>query len=445
MTGEQNAESIAALRADSPARAVPGLGDRYLTADIPPVGGVLKQRPEDFLVEEQPLYEPCGEGEHLYLLVQKRGLATSQVVQLLARHFRVRPSDIGYAGLKDKHALTRQVLSVHAPGKRPEDFPSFEHDRVAILWADLHTNKLRPGHLRGNRFSIRIRAVDMTRAVAAQKVLSRLEAIGVPNLAGEQRFGSRLNNHILGALDLLGDARAMIDELLLPDPAFPNLNAEARQAAARAEWAAAASLFPRTARTELTVLHALARGATPEKAVAAIDHTQRRFWISSFQSSIFNRVLERRIAEGRLGALVEGDLAQKEVNDAVFAVTPQIAADPDTAARLARLEIGPSGPLWGPKMLRAAGRTDEVEREALAETRVSLDDMAAFSDRTRQTITGARRPMRVRLIDPEVEGGVDEHGPYVRCAFELPAGAFATMVMREVMKANPAPTADDPD
>ena len=134
----------------------------YITADVPPVGGVLKQRDEDFFVEEIPLYEPCGEGEHQYLLVEKQGMSTLDLVRLLAKHFGVRREAIGFAGLKDKRAITRQVISVQTPGKTPEDFPMLDHPRARVLWADLHANKLRRGHLAGNRFSIRARGVDRT-------------------------------------------------------------------------------------------------------------------------------------------------------------------------------------------------------------------------------------------------------------------------------------------
>lgn len=415
-----------------------GLHAARLTADLPGVGGVIKQRPEDFLVDEQPQYEPCGEGEHIYLLVQKRGLTTAQAVATIARHFGVRPGDVGYAGLKDKHAVTRQVLSVHTPGRRPEDFPELVNDRVQILWTDLHTNKLRTGHLRGNRFSIRIRGVEASGAIAAKRILDRLESRGVPNLAGEQRFGSRANNHTLGRLDLLGEEKALLDELLGPDHEYPRNMPEAREAYARSDYASALAHCPPTARAERAVLRALANGAEPAQALRAVDDTQRRFWITAFQSAVFNQVLAGRIEAGSFDKLLPGDLAQKRHNGAVFAVDQTVLNDPGTPERLRSFDIGPSGPLWGPKMMRAAGVVNELEAAALEQTGVTLADMESFAQRSRQQITGARRPLRVPLIDPEVEGGVDEHGHYIRCAFELPAGAFATIVMREVMK-----TADD--
>ncbi|MDX2116546.1 MAG: tRNA pseudouridine(13) synthase TruD, partial [Planctomycetota bacterium] len=200
----------------------------FLTSDVPGVGGQLRQRDTDFFVEEIPLYEPAGQGEHIYLFVEKRGLSTSQLVHLIARHFGVRPSAVGYAGMKDKHAVTRQIISVHTPRRTHADFPMLENERVTVLNASMHANKLRLGHLRGNRFVVRIRGVDMSKAVPALRVLRTLETMGVPNFAGEQRFGSRQNNHRLGLALIRKEWRPLLDELLGPDPAFPHINADAR-------------------------------------------------------------------------------------------------------------------------------------------------------------------------------------------------------------------------
>lgn len=97
------------------------------------------------------------------------------MLHILATHFGVQRRDIGFAGLKDKHAITRQVVSIHAPGRKPEDFPSLRDDRIEILWTDLHANKLRRGHLAANRFSIRIRDVKPTDVLRAAKSLAILE------------------------------------------------------------------------------------------------------------------------------------------------------------------------------------------------------------------------------------------------------------------------------
>ena len=126
----------------------------FLTAQIPGTQGSIRQQPEDFQVDEIPLYEPCGEGEHLYVSVEKRGLTTYDLLRELASQLNCNERDIGYAGLKDAQAITRQTVSV--PLRTPEDVTKLAIPGVTILSARLHRSKLRPGHLSGNRFKVRI-------------------------------------------------------------------------------------------------------------------------------------------------------------------------------------------------------------------------------------------------------------------------------------------------
>lgn len=406
----------------------------YLTAGMPALGGTIKQRPEDFLVDEVPAYQPCGEGEHVYMLVQKRGLSSLEMIGVVARHFGVHRNAVGYAGLKDKHAVTRQVVSVHTPGKRPEDFAALEHEQIRVLWVDRHTNKLRPGHLKGNRFSVKIRNVAPTAVLTARKVLSSLRQTGVPNRFGEQRFGLLENNHLVGRAIVKGDWEAAAAELLGPSARCPGVNPQARALFAAGQFREAAMHYPPGAKSELIVLKGLADGKDARRAFLRLDETVLRYYLSAFQSAVFNAVLDGRVLEGELGGLHVGDLAFKHANGAVFDVTEGVMADSDTDRRLSVFEISPSGPMWGARVARAGGRTDEAERAALANVGLTPEDLAAFGARAPGKLEGKRRPLRVPLIDPEVEGGLDEHGPYVRCAFELPRGSFATVVLREIMK-----------
>jgi tRNA pseudouridine13 synthase len=433
---------------DSP-HITPG---RYLTGDLPGVGGRIRQRPEDFIVEEIPLYDPCGTGEHIYLYVQKVNLSTSALVEIVARHFGVRPADVGYAGLKDRRAVTRQVLSVHVPGRRPEDFPALVHERVSVLWVDRHTNKLRRGHLRGNRFAIRIRGVPTASVLTARRVMQALERAGVPNRIGEQRFGYLQTNHLIGRAVLRGDYEGAVRLLLAPHtpplgrPADEH-EREAKALYARGRLREAARLMPPYAAAERAVLTALARGAGPREAFMAVPGVQRIFYLTAFQSAVFNSVLDRRMESVGIGALIEGDVAMIHDRGAMFGVDAATAADPETRRRLESLEISPTGPMWSARMMRAAGRVDEVERQCLLELGVTPEDLEAYQRRSaasghRDHLDGKRRPLRVPLAVPEVEAGADEHGLYLRLSFELPAGAFATTVLQEVMK---SPAADEGD
>ncbi|MBC7772395.1 MAG: tRNA pseudouridine(13) synthase TruD, partial [Pyrinomonadaceae bacterium] len=406
----------------------------YLTHAISPVGGVIKQRPEDFFVEELPAYEPCGSGEHIYLFIEKRNISTMHAVQAVARHFNVRIGDVGYAGLKDKFAVTRQLLSVYTPGKKPADFPAFEHERIGLLWCDQHTNKLRQGHLAGNRFVIRIRNTDLTKVVHAHRALSLLEKIGVPNRIGEQRFGNLANNHLIGRALLLRDHQTVADLLLGPSQRFPEMQTEARALYAAGKYDESWAAFSRNADTERRVLHALAKGKPARHAIYAMGNMPMRFYITAFQSAVFNAVLDARLAEGAVGSLKDGDLAWKHENGAVFKVDEAVLEDPTTPQRLAALNISPSGPMWGLEMMQPSGETARMEQAALDATGVTLDALTDFAKKLSDPVPGKRRPLRIPLAYPDAEGGTDEHGHYVRVVFELPAGSFATVVLRELMK-----------
>lgn len=417
---------------------------QHITDDIEGIGGRIKERPEDFIVDEAPLYEPCGEGEHVYLLVEKRGMTTLDAVRVIERHFGCHRRAIGYAGLKDKHAVTRQHFSVHLPGRRIEEFGAIEHERMRVLWTDRHTNKLRRGHLAGNRFVIRVRGVEPTAAVRAWRVLAVLSRRGVPNRFGRQRFGIRGNNHRIGLALVHGDAGAVIREMLGESRDAPGVLREAYSLAASGKYDEALRAFPRSARAERAMVDALRRGADPEQAVRAVEFAEQAFFVSALQSAIFNQVLDARIADATFDRCEPGDVAMKHDNRATFRVDGATAADPETISRLERLEISPTGPMWGPRMERAEGRAGALEREALAAFGVRDEHLPRFAELGGEAAAGERRPLRVPIIDPDVEGGMDEHGPFVRVAFELPRGAFATTVMDEIMKTD-MPANDDID
>jgi tRNA pseudouridine13 synthase len=410
---------------------------RYLTHEIPGTGGTLKARPEDFLVEEIPLYNPAGEGEHIYLFVEKRGLTTLQLRDAIARHFQVQRNAIGHAGLKDKHAITRQVISIHTPGKAPEDFPSFNHDRASVLWVDLHTNKLKRGHLSGNRFSIKIRDVDPLDVRGAKAALDLLAKSGAPNRIGEQRFGYLMNNHLVGRALILGDHQQALDLILSPKSGAPRGSVDARAAYADGRFRDGYELMPKVFKVERNALRALSNGHPPSKAIRAIDPTAAGFFISSFQSAIFNQVLNERIESGTVDQLVEGDLAFVLKSRRTFPINEVELKDDESKLldRLSGFELSASGPMWGTTMERASGAVGAVELAALSRAGIVPEDLEACEGRDRfPMIGGDRRPMRIPVIEPEVEGGIDEHGAYIRCAFELGRGSFATTVMDEVMK-----------
>ncbi len=419
---------VETMRIDNP------LPQRYLT-DAPGIGGVIKTRPQDFLVEELPRYEPSGEGEHLYLRIEKSSVSHAELMSCLRRHFGVPASAIGFAGMKDKHAVTRQTVSIHLPGREPPPGP-IEHERIGVLWATRHTNKIKIGHLAGNRFSIRIREVDPLKVTAVRRQIVELERIGIPNYFDRQRFGYRCNNHRIGLALLREDWTSLLSELLgTAGPPFPEYQRERRELFDQGRYKDAAAQWTPSDRNELTIINALCSGRSPDDAGRTVGKAALSFWISALQSAVFNRVLDRRLDDQELAVLHEGDLAWKHDNGSVFAVTAGDKAHPDFQRRVASLEISPSGPLWGKGMTRAAGKVDEAELEALAAMGVTMEHLHAWKDRTK----GARRPLRVPLRDTVTEAGVDEEGGYIRLAFDLPRGSYATVLLRELTKTDDGP------
>jgi tRNA pseudouridine13 synthase len=368
------------------ASPLPGAPLARRVLDHPPIDGArIKERPGDFLVEELPAAEPSGEGDHLWLRIVKEGVHHQELVRVLCGHFGVGPQAIGWAGMKDRHAVTSQTVSVHLP-RRP-DVRSIQDDRVQVLWATWNGTKLRRGDLSGNRFSVRVRGIEPFRAPAAWRAVRELEARGVPNGFGPQRFGMHGNNHTMGALLLAGRADDVAREL--------------------------------------------ARTGEPYRDLRAVPEPTKELWVDAWQSAIFNRVLDARIAAGTYDRVLAGDIAcgADGTGFAVDAASAEGQGDGSLAARAARLEVSATGPMPGAAVPLADGAPGELERAVIEEFggRALLEPMP----RAWRRPPGDRRPLRIALRNPEMESGFDEHGPYVRVAFDLPAGAYATVALRE--------------
>lgn len=335
----------------------------FVTPDLPGTGGIAKVVPEDFRVDEVPAYLPCGEGEHTYLHVEKRGRNTREVVEDLARMLHVSAREAGVAGQKDRHALTTQWVSF--PGVDPAKAEGLEGPGFRVLAAKRHGNKLRTGHLRGNRFELRLRGVGPEALARARAVGDALAVRGLPNFYGPQRFGRFGDNAEVGRLLLLG-----ADD-------------------------------PRVRRVR--------------------DRTQRRFLISAFQSDVFNRVLAARVADGSWTHPLVGDVLQKLPAGGLFVCEDPAADDP----RVASFELSITGPMPGRKVRPAPGGAPaELEERMLAETGVGAEHLARTAD-----AEGARRVMRLPLA---LDAREDAEGLVL--SFELPPGAYATVVLREITK-----------
>lgn len=403
----------------------------FVTPHLPGTGGRFREADEDFLVEEVPAYEPCGAGDHLFLRVEKRGITTHEAARRIAHALGRRPGDVGFAGQKDAHAVAVQWFSVEHVEAAAATAALADVEGVRVLGAIRHRNKLKLGHLRGNRFRIVIRGVGEGAAANASAVLAHLERHGAPNGFGEQRFGMRGDNHEVGRALVRGDADAACALITaLPGDATDPRVAEARSRVAAGDPGGAAAALPGSFRNERTVLAALGRGRTTAQALRDLPKDALRFYVSAYQSALFNRLLAERIAlhadDGGLGRVEVGDLAFLHARGAVFRVEDAAAEQPRADA----LEISPSGPMFGTETLLADGEPGRRERELLAAEGLAP---GAFRVPGAGSLDGERRPFRVPLTDAGVEdcGGAE---PAIVVSFTLPRGSFATSVLREVMK-----------
>lgn len=335
----------------------------YWTTDLPGIGGALKCREEDFVVDELPAYPPSGSGDHVFVKLEKRDLNTSFAVGMLARALGVRDRDIGVAGQKDRRAITTQWLSLPPP-VTPEAALAVELAGIRILEATRHGHKLRTGHLRGNRFRLIVRNVTGD-AAQASAILARLaEAPGTPNWYGEQRFGRAGDNATRGRAFVTGEA---------PQPR---------------------------------------------------DRKQARFLVSALQSSLFNDWLTARLADGLYRVALVGDVMHKRAGGMFDCTEPDV----DTP-RIAAGEITPTGPMFGVSM-RAPAAGPAADRETAILTAAGLS-RAVFAS-VSAIAEGTRRDAAIEVVDPVVRQG--EEAGTLEVSFALPAGAYATVVMREVMK-----------
>jgi tRNA pseudouridine13 synthase len=394
---------------------------RYLTAEVPGTGGTIKSTAEDFLVEEIPAYLPGGQGEHCFALIEKRGITTLEALRRISKALGVQERDLGYAGMKDAIGLTRQTVSI--PRVAPEKVLAMQIPGLAVLSAKLHGNKLRLGHLKGNRFRIRVRGTLPAAASHAGEALAIMQRRGVPNRFGSQRYGAQGNSHLIGAAVLRGDYKGAVDALI-GDPAAVSDErwGAAIDAYRRGELAESLDLFPGQFRVERELISRLLQ--RPDEYLKAFNSVQprlKRLYLSAFQSSLFDLVVEQRLE--RLEEVGAGDIAFKHENGACFLVSDAAAEAPRAAA----FEISATGPMFGCTMMEAAGTQGELERELLAAQGLTLD---SFNLSGGLKMEGERRPLRVPLRDPSVAA----EGADLVVEFSLPRGSYATCVMSEIIK-----------
>jgi tRNA pseudouridine13 synthase len=336
---------------------------RYLGR--PAATGRLRASPEDFQVWELPLIEPQGTGSHLWLEVRKRGANTQWVASRLAAAAGVPERDIGYAGMKDRHAVTTQWFSIGLQEASNADWTTWAIPDVSLLQAHRHGRKLQRGALRGNRFRIVLQDFQGG-GDAVEDRLAALAASGVPNYFGPQRFGHD--------------------------------GANVRRAV---QW--------------------LEKGGR-------IKRSQRGIYLSAVRSYLFNLLLAERVRLGNWNRLVDGDLALLDGSRSTFACS---LPDAELLRRCAEFDIHPTGPLPGRSGRRGgsspAGAAASLEEAVLAPYHEWVEALQ------RAGVDADRRSLRV------VPGHLDWQLEEARLtlAFDLPPGAYATSVLRELVLTDP--------
>ena len=417
--------------------------ERYLTGTLPGTGGRIRDAPDDFLVEEIPLSPPEGSGEHLYVRIEKRGLPTLEA----ARRLGVPERDIGLAGMKDARAMARQWLSFRSPGGEAERRLAREEDSAGpalrVLDVTRGRAKLRRGAHRGNRFEIRIRETVPGGAEKARAILGVLAGRGVPNAFVDQRFGARGDSAEVGRALALGDAARTLS-FLLGREGGGEMSAwlrEARRRFGAGDFEGARRLYPGGWKAERAVLARLSKGEPPGGALRAIPRRERLLFASAFQAALFNACLARRLAGEAMDRLFAGDVVYHHRTG-----KDRRIGDPAGEAEAAlRFEVSPAGPLFGERTLEAGGEAGRIEAEILRAFGIARE--AAAAGLARLGARGGRRPYRVQIEGAGVEEkkGEEEEkeGPDLLLRFTLPPGAYATEVLREVMKTAP-PVGEEP-
>ena len=317
----------------------------------------FKLTPEDFQVNELFSGTFSGEGEHIVLKIEKRGLTTEEVIKSLARLINKPVKLISYAGLKDRQALCTQWLSIHAPGEEIKDIDKLEAPGWKILESTRHNKKLRPGYLTGNQFVIKLREVT-----DEDDLIQRIEQVkitGVPNYFGEQRFG-REGGNLIKAEELLVQGKSVKDRFL------------------------------------------------------------KGIYYSAARSWLFNLILAKRVNDLSWNSPLAGDVMQLSGSHSIFMID---APDEEMVRRIKEKDISPASPLAGKSKNKHTGAALQLINELYADW---LPWVAGLEKQ------GLEEAWRANILHVEqFEYNIKDQAADL--SFILPAGAYATTVLRELV------------
>lgn len=389
--------------------------NKLLTHDIPGIGGKIKQNAEDFIVSERLSFPMSGEGEYLYIEVEKRHTTTFEVIKLLRRHLRLRKADIGHAGLKDAKAITTQYFSLFKVTEN--DLNKLNLRNIKILSIARHHKKLKLGNIKGNFFSILIR--DSNENIqAVTNSLEILKKRGVPNYFGEQRFGNSGNTHLLGKYLLQEKYDLFIETLFCVNSKNIHSNQYFKELFQEKKYKEAYEKTPKHFEIERKVLQNINANKKLSTIISSISKQMKFFYICAYQSHLFNISLSKRIQN--IDNIQLGDLAVLHPTRSVFLVTdPRIEQ-----VRCKNQEISPSGPIFGYKMINPQGEQLKLEENILNAENL---DTSIFKQ---HKIQGERRAYRFFAEEIEIE----KISTGIKICFFLTKGCYATTVIKEITK-----------
>lgn len=352
--------------------------DRFYSLAHASIDFHFKQSPRDFVVEEIPLYEFSGDGEHLILQVRKKNLSTNEMIGHIARYLGIKNKEIGYAGLKDKHAMTIQYISLHK--KYEESMDNFNFDGIKIISKTYHNNKIRIGHLKGNRFYIKLKKVNPTSATKIDEALKNIEKFGMPNFFGYQRFGNDGDNHILGEKLAKGEARER-------NPRVKKLLVNAYQSHLFNLW--------------------LSRRLEISSLVSSFEVSELETLLN-----MPNEEVKKMKAQKHPFKLISGDVMEHYPHGRLF----DYLGDDEDLKRFEARDVSVTGLLCGKKARIATMDARVIEKEY-------DDDINA---------DGARRYAWVYPTD--LEGRFNQEQAQYEMNFTLPKGSYATVLIEEIAK-----------
>ncbi|DAB37743.1 MAG: tRNA pseudouridine(13) synthase TruD [Sulfuricurvum sp. GWF2_44_89] len=338
----------------------------------------FRQSPRDFVVDEIPLYPFSGEGEHLVLHVRKKNLSTWQMIDIFSNHLGIKGRDIGYAGLKDKNAQTKQYISL--PRKFEAVLENFEHEGIKILEKTYHNNKIRIGHLKGNRFFIRLKKVNPTAAMKIQEALKMIKKQGMPNYFGFQRFGIDGENYKKGQAILAGSLKERNKKLA-------QFYVNAYQSYLFNDWL-----------SRRVQISKLVEGFGIDELCTVLPLPKEELLSMKAQKHPFK--------------LIHGDVMMHYPHGKLF----HYESD-EEIERFNKRDISVSGLLSGKRATRATSFAESIEKEY---------------DTIHEGIDGARR--YGWIFPEEIEGEYKENEAWFELHFTLPKGCYATVLIEEIAK-----------